>query len=279
MVKGIDTAGRLTRETAEALKAMGYGFAGRYLVPEGYSKALTRAEAEAICAAGLRLLTVWETTADRVKGGAAAGAVDGARALACARALDMPSDGIIYFAVDYNAASTEMGVIEAYLRAARAQTEQYEIGVYGSYAVIEEMALRDVCRGYWQCVAWSQGKKSPALNVYQAEWGKAAAGISVDINECADMDAAGIWTYEEDEDMENEEKLYGVFKAFMERYEQEKRSLPPDEYAVESCRRAISSGIFMDGDGNGSLDYPHAPCKRQELAAVLDRLGLLGEGV
>lgn len=279
MIRGIDTAGRLTRETAEGLKALGYGFAGRYLVPEGYSKALTRAEAEDICKAGLSLLTVWETSADRVKGGAAAGAVDGARALACARALDMPSDGIIYFAVDYNAASTEMGIIEAYLRAARAQTEQYEIGVYGSFAVIEEMARRDVCKGYWQCVAWSGGKKSSALKVYQAEWGKTAAGISVDINECDDMAAAGIWTYEEDRDMKNTEESYEEFKAFMARYESERRSLPPDEYAVGSCKKAISSGIFMDGDGNGSLDYPHAPCKRQELAAVLDRLGLLGEDV
>ena len=135
MVKGIDCATKLTAQTAAAIRGEGYSFAGRYLVPNSGAlawKALTKTEAEAITEAGLRLLTVWETTVERVKGGAAAGAADGALALKCAREIGMPESGIIYFAVDYDAQADEMPTIEAYLRAARENTEEYEIGVYGS---------------------------------------------------------------------------------------------------------------------------------------------------
>ena len=197
MVRGIDCASRLTAQTAAAIRAEGYAFAGRYLVPDGW-KMLTKAEAEAITGAGLRLLTVWETTADRAKGGAAAGAADGAMALKCAREIGMPESGIIYFAVDYEPQAGDMDAIEAYLRAARANTGPYEIGVYGPYSVIETMAERGACKAFWQCVAWSYGRRSGYLDVYQGWFYQQAAGLNVDINECPDMDRAGIWTYEED---------------------------------------------------------------------------------
>lgn len=201
MVLGIDTAARLSAETARQVRAAGYEFAGRYLVPEVGTlarKALTKGEAEAITAAGLRLLTVWETTASRAKSGAAGGAADGAQALKCARALGMPGSGVIYFAVDFGAQAADMDAIEAYLRAARGQTGEYDTGVYGSFDVVEEMARRGACSRFWQSVGWSGGRKSGHMSVYQAQWGKTAAGVSVDINECGDMDTAGIWNYEED---------------------------------------------------------------------------------
>ena len=203
VVKGIDCASRLTAQTAAAIRAEGYVFAGRYLVPDGW-KALTRDEAEIITGAHLRLLTVWETTAGRAKGGAAAGAADGASALKCAREIGMPADGIIYFAVDFDARAGDMDAIEAYLRAARENTGEYETGVYGPYSVIETMAERGACKAFWQCVAWSYGRRSEYLDVYQGWFNQQVAGVNVDINECPDMDRAGIWTYggKEDEDME-----------------------------------------------------------------------------
>lgn len=200
MIKGIDCATKLNAITANAVKQAGYAFVGRYLVPNSGNlswKALTKEEAKIINDAGLRLLTVWETTADRVKGGAIAGAADGTNALKCARDINMPTTGIIYFAVDYDAQPNEMATIEAYLRAARDNTCDYEIGVYGSYRVIEEMAARNACKAFWQCVAWSYGNKSNHLNIYQGWFGQKVAGVNVDINECSDMDKAGIWSYKE----------------------------------------------------------------------------------
>ena len=206
MVRGIDCASKLNALTAAGVKAAGFAFAGRYLVPNVGSlawKALTKNEAEIITNAGLRLLTIWETTASRVKGGAQAGREDGAKAYEVAKEIDMPAGGIIYFAVDYDAQVSEFRTIEDYLRAARTQTGEYEIGVYGSYTVIEEMVAQSVCKAFWQCCAWSAGRKSQHLNVYQGEFGKAVAGVPVDINDCDDMDAAGIWTYPNNSMAEN----------------------------------------------------------------------------
>lgn len=206
MPRGIDCVTRLTPKAAAKAKTLGFDFVGRYLVPPGMYKELTRQEAEDICAAGLNILCVWETTASRAREGAGAGGVDGAKALQCARAIEMPENGIIYFAVDYDAQPEDFPRIAEYLKAARAQTGPYSVGVYGSYRVIEAMHIRGLCKGYWQCVAWSYGHLSPHRTVYQREWSggpealkaKELLGFSVDINDCDDLDRAGIWNYQEE---------------------------------------------------------------------------------
>ena len=48
-------------------------------------------------------------------------------------------------------------------------------------------------------------------------------------------------------------------------------------YAEAASRKGIASGVFRDGDGDGLVDNPKAPITRQDLALVLDRLGLLGK--
>lgn len=53
-------------------------------------------------------------------------------------------------------------------------------------------------------------------------------------------------------------------------------SLPTDAWAEPSSRRGIRSGVFKDGDGDSLVDRPRTFMSRQELAVVLDRLGLLG---
>ncbi|MCD7860940.1 MAG: DUF1906 domain-containing protein [Oscillospiraceae bacterium] len=243
-VKGIDTATPLTAATASAVKAAGYAFAGRYLVPASGTlkrKALTAPEAKLITDAGLRLLTVWETSADRVLGGASAGAADGAQAYTCAKAINMPTDGIIYFAVDYEATDAQMDTIAAYLQAARAQTEKYEIGVYGSYRVVEAMAARGVCKGFWQCLAWSYGQRSDALTVYQGEFNRTVGGVSVDIDDCPDMDAAGIWDYTSkngirEDDIMTGEEIYNTLNEYLV-------DMDAPDWAQDELQEAIDMGI------------------------------------
>ncbi len=258
MIRGIDCARPLDAKTAAAVKHAGYDFVGRYMVPASGSlkwKALTAAEAKAVTDAGLRLLTVWETTADRVKGGADAGASDGKRALRCAQSIGMPTSGIIYFAVDYDATAADMPTIEAYLRAARAQTGDYEIGVYGSYGVIEYMAQRNVCRGYWQCLGWSGGKVSAHRTVYQAQFGQSVAGVSVDINECPDMTQAGIWNYEEEDTMQRFNKVTDM----------------PD-WAKPTVQKLMDKAILV-GDENGHLNLSMDMVR---ILVILDRAGVFG---
>ena len=55
------------------------------------------------------------------------------------------------------------------------------------------------------------------------------------------------------------------------------QSLGASDYAKEASKKAIVAGIFADGDKDGLIDYPQAPLKRQELAVVLNRIGLLDE--
>ena len=194
MIRGIDCASRLTREKASALYSLGYRFAGRYVVPTAGStawKALTSPEAEAIRASGMDILCIFELDAARAGRGEAVGAQDGDLALACARALGIPAGTTLYFAVDYYPAAAEMPQIEAYLRAAGARIAPYTLGVYGCYDVVEYLAARDVCRHYWQCVAWSGGKISANADLYQATGNVNVAGVLVDQNER--YREAGLW--------------------------------------------------------------------------------------
>jgi len=181
---GIDCATPLTLDTAKMLAAAGNRFAARYLVPPSYAwKRLTREEAEAITMAGMYIVSVFETSANRPAGGASSGRADGAAAFREAQAIGQPPGSAIYYAVDYDAAPQDYDAIEAYLTAAASQTPRYATGVYGSFAVVEEMAKRRACTHFWQTYAWSRGKRSDHVNLYQNRNNVQVAGIAVDLNE------------------------------------------------------------------------------------------------
>jgi len=252
-MKGIDCSSKINRDTAEKLNNEGYNFACRYHVPEGYTKRLTKAEAEEISAAGLKLLSIFETYSARASEGAAAGGEDGAAAYKVAQELEVPTSAILYFAVDFDAAADKMDSIEAYLKAAREQTGDYEIGVYGSYAVVEEMAKRGACKGFWQTYAWSQGQTSPYMNVYQYSNGQTVAGLSVDLDEAESF--IGMWSYEQE--VENVPDTSGN---------------TPSDWAKEACDWAVEKGLFT-GDENGNMHWQD-PVTREELAVVLYRMSV-----
>ncbi|MCC3374750.1 DUF1906 domain-containing protein [Cohnella sp. REN36] len=183
MTQGIDCSSPLTEQTATAIAKAGYKFAARYLVPDTYAwKRLTPSEAQAITAAGMQIVSVFETSANRPEGGAPAGQSDGTAAYKEARSIGQPLGSTIYFAVDYDASPSDFNAIEAYLRAASAQIPGYQTGVYGSYAVIEEMAKRKACRNFWQTYAWSRGKTSESANIYQYQNNVQVVGVTVDLN-------------------------------------------------------------------------------------------------
>lgn len=278
MIYGIDCATPLTAQTAAAIKAAGYEFAGRYLVPLTGTlryKALTKAECEAVTGAGLRLLTVWETTADRVRGGMAAGAEDGARAVKLAEEYGMPDGAAIYFAVDYDAWAGDYGTIEGYLKGARAQLgERWRVGVYGSCGVIEEMAKRRAADCFWQCVAWSGGKKSGRRHVYQAKFGQRVAGVAVDINECEDMAKAGIWTYtdkfEEDEDMD-----VNRFKELWLEMRKELQDNDAHDWSEEGRSWCVDNGIVQGGSSGEFNGMWEDVLTREQMAVMLYRFAKL----
>ncbi|WP_248928501.1 DUF1906 domain-containing protein [Paenibacillus hamazuiensis] len=182
MAKGFDCSTPLTGQTAAAFAADGYEFVCRYLVPSGY-KRLTREEAELITAAGLQIVSVFETTADRALGGRSAGLADGATALQVAQAIGQPEGSCIYFAVDFDATGAQMSTVIEYIRAASEATPQYTTGVYGSYAVVEAVLAAGACSHFWQTYAWSKGQKSAAAHIYQYRNDIVVNGINIDLDE------------------------------------------------------------------------------------------------
>lgn len=182
MAKGFDCATPLTDTTAAAFKQDGYVFVARYLVPSSW-KALSTKEVATICNAGLQIVSVFETTADRALGGRSAGLSDGATALALAAQMGQPVGSTIYFAVDFDATPAQMSTVIAYIKGASDATPGYNTGVYGSYAVVEAVYAAGACSRFWQTYAWSGGKKSAVANIYQYLNDIVVHGIGIDLND------------------------------------------------------------------------------------------------
>ena len=196
---GIDTAARLTAEQAHKLIDNGVSFVGRYLVPSGW-KALTAEEIVGLRGAGLAILLCWEIGGEAMKGGAAQGAQDGARARQLAEKFGVPSGTCIYFACDYNIPDRDLIMAEQYMLAAQAACGKYEAGAYGPLKLVEFLRDRGTCKKFWQCVAWS-AYFSPDAQTWQYQWSgsaeakamQAKIGVPVDLNTCDNLRKAGFW--------------------------------------------------------------------------------------
>lgn len=187
MAKGFDCAAPLTKKLAKHFRDDGYVFACRYLVPSGW-KRLTKAEAAAISAAGLQIVSVFETTASRALGGRAAGLSDGAIAAQTALAVGQPTGSRIYFAVDFDASAKQMDTVIQYIKAAGEAARNFRTGVYGSAAVVEAVMAANACTGFWQTYAWSKGRKLDGIHIYQYDngpkgLGQPIHGVSVDLDQ------------------------------------------------------------------------------------------------
>lgn len=197
--QGIDTAARITAAQAAKLRENGISFVCRYIGPESWGKTITASEIQALRNVDLAIMLCFESTANRMKGGARAGAEDAVTARNCAAALGVPAGTVIYFACDYNAPEADFASIEAYLRSAKMNIEQYGIGLYGPEKIVSAMSERGACFCFWQCVACSN-QFLPVADVRQyagqddprAKAMAAACGIYA-----VDLDAAeklsGMW--------------------------------------------------------------------------------------
>ena len=128
---GFDADQNCSGVAADAVAA-GAGFVCRYL------KNLTLGEAKALSAAGLKIVSIFESTAERARGGAAAGATDGARAFLQASALGQPQGSAIYATADFDDAAVDDATVIAYFTAFKARLgEYYKLGVYANGATCQ----------------------------------------------------------------------------------------------------------------------------------------------
>lgn len=167
--------------TPAQLKAAGIGFVCRYLSTPGNPKNLTRTEATGLRAAGILIVTVFETIAKRALFGHGAGKADAVSALAQGMTCGMPKGSPIYFAVDFDATPQQQAAINAYLRGAGEVLGPELVGVYGGYYVVGRALDAKAAHYAWQTVAWSGGQWQRRAHIRQIGGGH-IGGIAVDFD-------------------------------------------------------------------------------------------------
>lgn len=267
---GIDTVHRFTAADAKKAAENGVSFVGRYLVPAGMNKELTKDEAANLHGAGLAILLCWEIGGEAFKNGAAQGAQDGARARALAESFGIPSGTCVYMACDYNIPDRDLIMAEQYMLAAQAALGKYEAGAYGPLKLVEFLRDRGVCRKFWQCVAWSPYFSEDA-QTWQYQWSgspdaramAAKLGFSVDLDTCDDLRKAGFWMPEYNQYDDGDGTILEPSKPAQGNTSTGMWYDEPMEWADEA-------GLMHDGRPN---DY----VKRAELATVIMRYDKLVE--
>jgi Domain of unknown function (DUF1906) len=152
--------------TANAMKAAGKHFAARYLANLPNSKCITGGEASNLLKAGVSVVLVWETVADRVLSGHGGGASDAREADRQARSLGM--GGIpLYFACDIDASPGQQAAINAYLDGVASVIGHNRTGLYGGYWPVKRAFDAGKIRYGWQTYAWSGGNLDKRAQLFQ----------------------------------------------------------------------------------------------------------------
>ena len=140
------------------LQRAGVRFVCRYTSPETANdvngKNLLPGECRAYLDAGIAVVVVHESYAQRMLYGRAAGSADALHADTVVKALGMP--GIpIYFACDFDAAEVQQPSINGYLDGAAGIIGRARVGLYGGYWPLMRARKAGKATYYWGTVAWS----------------------------------------------------------------------------------------------------------------------------
>ena len=195
--KGLDYS--FARPSPSGLHSGGYTFAARYLSYDNSSthgKILFAAEAKALIAAGVDVVSNWEYAADDALSGNSAGVNDAKAAAAQAAAAGMPATRPIYFSVDFDATPAQQTAINAYMDGAASVLGRNRVGAYGGYYVIKRLFDAGKISWGWQTYAWSGGQWDARAQLRQTQNGITAAGDG----DCCDLDVSeaddfGQWGY------------------------------------------------------------------------------------
>jgi len=151
------------RPPAARLKQLGYSTVVRYISATTSTKSVSFNEVQAIRAAGLNLLLVWEMHATDALGGSPVGATSGAAALKILRGLGYPEDVPVLVAVDQDITTKTVAVAVAYLAGFARAVAPYPIGVYGDADIL--LAYGNFSQLGWlpNATAWSSVNKAAAI--------------------------------------------------------------------------------------------------------------------
>ena len=154
---------------------------------------LTRAEAQQLCAADIRLFTIYEGTGRNLALTAAQGVIDGIHALEQAAAVGQPHGTAIYFALEGLPAgysTPDLPAIREYFSGVTASIgSTYRLGVYSNGVVCRALLDEGICSCTWLSASrafpgtrdfYSSGRWNLAQTTpLDQNWG----GLSVDVNE------------------------------------------------------------------------------------------------
>lgn len=196
---GCDLAATINSTNLQTLKNNGYKYVGRYLPGSNYP--LTTTEKAVITGGGLFIYSIWEKGSPTSVSyfTAARGTSDATAAITGAKAVSQPANTPIYFAVDYNASSSDIsGAILNYLQAVKAvfvnQNYPYKLGLYGPGALLEYYKNTFTYTMLAGATSWNGSasysqfclKQYPTINI-----GSGAGALSIDPNDS--NGAAGGW--------------------------------------------------------------------------------------
>lgn len=205
-----DTAAILDETTAAALYEAGYRYVGRYLtgtvLRDGFrvSKALSRAEADAIMGAGLSIIPIYQDGGEysghfsRSRGKA-----DAENAYVAAKALGIPDESIIYFAVDFDAMGNDLDNILAYFDEIIHTLKDYYVGIYGTRNICATVLrhggafkcyVSDMSTGY----SGNLGYRMPDFWAFDQFATTTVAGVEIDKVACSGEDTAVKFLWEPD---------------------------------------------------------------------------------
>jgi hypothetical protein len=189
-VFGVDYA--WGRPGASALKQAGVKFVCRYLSHDTTGKNLILAEARQLTSAGIWIVVVWESTAQRALSGHAAGVADAEAAVQQAAACGMPDGRPIYFAVDFDASSGQQAAINSYLDGTAGVVGRDRVGLYAGYYVVKRAFDAEKITWAWQTYAWSGGHWDGRAQLQQYSNDHKINGVGLDYDRAV-KDDYGQW--------------------------------------------------------------------------------------
>lgn len=250
-----------------ALKAAGCSVAFRYVMPQTpyWVKALRNAEAQELLAAGIPIVSNFESSANREDGGAQAGHDDAVTLVADWKALGAPSGLIGWFSADWDVQPSEIPAVLAYLNAAASVLggKKY-VGCYGGLRAVS--AAMDAGFGGWQTVAWSDGKWDPRAAARQTGRQLMVGGVQVDENVIINLAALGAWGGPTTGgSMSTGSDVWGFKNPNLDPIDMRQRLVNAETAAEQARDQANALKAELDGV-NGKLDQ------------VLSKLGSLSTG-
>ncbi|MEV0273937.1 glycoside hydrolase domain-containing protein, partial [Hamadaea sp. NPDC050747] len=184
--KGIDYS--WGRPRPSAIVAAGYSFVCRYVSWSTTGKNLNRAEADALRAAGLDIVTNWEYSAAEALDGYSAGRANAIEAQRQAIACGMPESRPIYFSVDFDATEAQQSAINSYFDGVASVIGRGRTGAYGGYYVVKRLFDAGKISWGWQTYAWSGGSWDSRAQLRQVQNGITVDGADCDRNEARAAD-------------------------------------------------------------------------------------------